>query len=164
MKVEFFEQCAERRRDPSEKRSAGRFEGILTKTVLAALSLMILSQIVLSDPSIRSSIYEDYYSEGKQLKGEAWLFTPCKMELTLCSLNSCTDLAVLVNGEQRAVFMEKKVLLDLKQGDIVELDASALLTVADVQISSVSGNIKSLLGKTITVTDGICRVARIETE
>ena len=55
-------------------------------------------------------------------------------------------------------------MLDLKDTDVVELDANAVQVTAQVEISAVSMNIKGLLGKRIVVTNGIISVARVNTD
>lgn len=140
-----------------------KFEWFMFKAFLICFFALIAAQTVLLNPSVRSSALEHYYIEGEPLKEEAYLFVPCKMELHLINTDSCADLKVLVNGEEKAAFEGDTVLLELKNGDVVELDASSVLVLATVQVSAVSENIKSILGKTITVSDGITLVTRVQT-
>ena len=139
------------------------FEGLLFKAFMIVFIIMLFVQTASFNTSVQSTVLHNYNIEGEPLKEEVYLFVPCKMELKLTNIESCQDLKVLVNGVERESFTGKTVLLDLKDGDIVELDASYILVMANVQISAVSKNISGLLGKTVSVTDGIVLVARVKT-
>lgn len=99
--------------------------------------------------------------EGVPLESQAYIFEPCILELSLMDKDSCTDLSVLVNGNEAAMFTERKIVLELKEGDVVELDASGLIEAVRVQATYASPNIKNLLDKKMTVFDGINRFAVI---
>lgn len=160
MKVALFSQ---RIADKSEnKKGAERFEWFMFKAFLTVFIILIAAQAALLNPSVKSSI-SDYYIEGEPLGAEAYLFVPSRMELKLININNCPDLKVLVNGMEKGAFENNTILLDLKDGDVVELDASGVFVLAKVQISAVSENIKDILGKTISITDGITTVTRVKT-
>ena len=142
---------------------AVKFERLLFKVFLAVFLTLVAAQAALLNPAIRSSSEDQYYTEGEPLNQEAYLFTTCKMELRLINANSCPELKVLVNGSEYAAFDSDTVLVDLKDGDVVELDAGSVLIQASVRISAVSENIGGLLGKTIHAEDGIVPVAAIHT-
>lgn len=160
MKVVLFKQEITDKLE--KKKAAERFEWFMFKTFLTVFIVLIAAQVALLNPSVRSSV-SDYYIEGEPLGTEAYLFVPCRMELKLINIENCPDLKVLINGIDRGAFESNIVFLELKDGDIVELDASSVLVMAKVQISAVSENIGSILGKTISVSDGINPVARIKT-
>lgn len=163
MKVALFNQRIEDRVNKIEKKTgAERFEWFMFKAFLTFFIILIAVQAALLNPSLRLSIL-DYYIEGEPLKTEAYLFVPCRMELKLINIDKCPNLKVLVNGMEKAEFESNAVLLELKDGDIVELDASSILVLATVQISAVSENIKGILGKTIYVADGISPVVKVKT-
>ncbi len=164
MKVAIFSQQIEDKVDKAEKKTGeARFEWFIFKAFLTVFIILIAAQTALLSPSVRSSVSEHYYIEGEPLREEAYLFVPCSMELKLINIDSCPDLKVLVNGMEREAFESNTVLLKLKDGDVVELDSSSVLVLAIVQISAVSENIGGILGKTISVTDGITPVARLKT-
>lgn len=164
MKVALFSQRIANKIDQAEKKTrAERFEWFMFKSFLTVFIILIAAQAALINPSVRSSVSDNYYIEGEPLREEVYLFIPGKMELKLSNIDNCPDLKVLVNGEERGSFESNTVLLKLKDGDVVELDASRVLVLAKVQISAVSENISGILGKTISVTDGINPVARVKT-
>jgi len=138
-----------------------RFDRLLINAFFAAFVILVVVQAFnlwfrVSMPDPGSSFYE-----GEPLTQEVYLYTPCKMELKLTNIDSCPELKVLVNGEEYARFYDKTVLLELKEGDVVELDASEILVIAEVQVSGVSENRKEHLGKNFVVSDGITFVARM---
>ncbi len=138
-----------------------KFDYFLINAFIAAFIFLIITQIVnLRFHAMQSDTDNSFY-EGEPLMEEVYLYTPCKMELKLINIDSCPELKVLVNGDEYARFNNKTVLLDLKDGDIVELDASEILVIADVQISGVSENKKEHLGKNFVVSDGITLIAKM---
>lgn len=139
-------------------RAAELVERLLKLTFLISFIVLILSQAVLTDPSIRAAFNKDA-SDGAALGSEAYLFEPCKMELKLNNIEYCPELKVMVNGDETEAFFNDTVLLELKEGDVIELDASMLLISADVQITAVTSNISELLGRTFSVSGGIVKVA-----
>jgi 2-C-methyl-D-erythritol 4-phosphate cytidylyltransferase len=84
------------------------------------------------------------------------------MELSLTNMDECPELKILVNGGTVDSFQGKSVLLDLKDGDVVELDASEVLVLPAVRISAASRNIEDLLGKKIDAAGGIVPVATVK--
>jgi len=105
---------------------------------------------------------EAFNIEGVPLEHQAYIFDPCTLDLSLVDKDSSRNLSVLVNGTEAAVFNESNVMLSLKAGDVVELDASGLIEAVTVRAANASDNIKSLVGKQVTVFDGIVRFAVIE--
>lgn len=140
-----------------------RLEGFLFRICLAVFMIMLGVQISFISPGIRSIFFNDY-TEGYPLESEAYLFIPCKMELKLTNMGFCPELKVLVNGVEADSFRNQTVLLNIKDGDIVELDSNKVLVAAEVKISAVSQNISGLLGRTFTVKNGIETIAVINTD
>ena len=161
MKTALFGQRIGNKAEKTETQTISeKIERLLLRTVLTVFMLLVAVQIALLNPSVRNATANDPI-EGELLGTEVFLYVPCKMELKLMNIDNCPDLKVLVNGAERDAFEDNSVLLDLKDGDVVELDASTVLVVARVQVSAVSENIADILGKTISVTDGISLVAKI---
>ncbi|MEN6312982.1 MAG: hypothetical protein ABFD25_01905 [Clostridiaceae bacterium] len=163
MKVALFNHQVDDKPDKITQRSGEkRFEWLMFKAVLTFLIVLAAAQTALLYPSVRSSV-SDYYIEGEPLTAEAYLFISCKMELKLINMSQCPGLKVLVNGSERAVFESNTILLELKDCDIVELDASNAPVLAKVQVTSVSENISGILGKVITASHGITSFYRVKT-
>lgn len=145
----------------SEKKFSDRFEGFLLKAAIIAVLVLVAVQAAFFNPVFKAVVLNGNKLEGELLKSEAYFFIPCKMELKLINMDHCPDLEVLINGEKSAAFNDNTVVLELKDGDVVELDAGSVLEEAVVQVSAVSSNISGFLGKTMTVTDGIDLVALV---
>lgn len=170
MKISMFAQVNEARESEKEKRinklqkiGVKRFDYLLIGIGFTVLVIMITVQAAMVHPDFRATYFYEQI-EGDPLSAEVFLFIPCKMELTLTNMSQCLDMKVLVNGEEKESFKEKVLLLELKDGDVVQLDGTNVPVLAQVQISAVSQNIQGLLGKTVTVTDGITTVANISVE
>lgn len=162
MKVAFNQEVKEKIGKKKEKRLSVRLEHFLLKAAVIAIILLIVVQAAFLNSGLKTILSDGNRLEGKILKEEEYLFVPCKMELKLLNLENCPDLDVLVNGEKCDSFEGKTVLLELKEGDLVELDAGSVLVEAIVQVSAVSSNISDILGKTFTVSDGINPVAMMK--
>ena len=119
---------------------------------------MIAAQAAVSSQIIRLRNFDENH-EGEPLGKEAYLFTPCKMELKLINMEKCPDLKVLVNGAEKCSFEKSETILNLKNGDVIELDAGKVIVLARVRINAVSSNIEELLGKMVTASHGIVPVA-----
>lgn len=135
-----------------------KVEGILKTAFLISFALLMAVQVILTVPEVRSSLNREAL-DGIPLGKQAYLVEPCKMELRLLNMENCPQLKVLVNGEEADAFNSDTVLLELRDGDVVELDASSMLIQARVQISAVSRNIIHLLGITVDAADGLIPVA-----
>ncbi len=136
------------------------FERFLIWFSLAVFLVLIAVQAAMIHPGIKSVFFYEQI-DGSPLSSEVYLYVPCKMELQLVNMGQCPALKVLVNGEEEDFFKGKTVLLDLKDGDVVQLDGCNVPVQAQVQISAVSQNITGLLGKRFVVTNGIIAVANI---
>ncbi len=139
---------------------AQTIERLLKWLFLASFILLILAQSLLTYPSIRS-LFNKEAADGEPLGYETYLFEPCKLELKLNNIEYCPDIKVMVNGDEICDFSNDTIILDLKPGDVVELDASRLLIHADVVISAVSSNLTELLGRSFAVTGGIVHIATV---
>ena len=147
----------------TKKRGRGYLlEALLIRASIIALSILVVSQAVLSIPSVRAAFFSEG-TDGNPLGSETYAYIPCRMELSLTNMDECPELKILVNGETTEIFQGKSVLLDLKNGDVVELDASEVLVLPVVQISAASRNVEALLGKTINASGGIVPVATMKT-
>lgn len=135
-------------------------EKLLKWSFLASFILLVLAQALLTDPSIRNLVNKEAV-DGIALENVVYLVEQYKVELRLKDIAYCPELRVLINGDEVGNFSTDTMLLYLKDGDVVELDASRLLLSINVQISGVSGNIEELLGKSFTVSGGIVKIAGV---
>jgi len=139
-----------------------RVERILRNIFVIVFVMFIAAQAVLTNDRMRGLLVREAL-DGEPIGDEAVLFEKCRMELKLNGMPDCPELKVLVNGVEAGAFHDSRVVLELKEGDVVELDASRLLVHAEVQISAVSRNLAHLLGRTVTAANGIVPVAVADT-
>jgi hypothetical protein len=133
-------------------------ENFFICTGFAVFFLLIAVQAAMMHPDIKSAFFYEQI-EGSPLSAEVCFFNSCKIELMLTNLSKCPDMKVLVNGEQKDSFECRTVSLDLKDGDVVQLDGCNVPVLAQVQISAVSRKNENLLGKKVVVSKGIVTVA-----
>lgn len=152
--------------NPAKQKSPGfmdRVEGLLKTLFLVTFAVLIIAQTALTDASVRESFAKEA-ADGEPIGREVYLTEPCKMELKLINMESCPELKVLINGEEADAFRSDTVFLELKDGDVIELDANSMLISAQVQISAVSRNMEFMPGKTVSASDGIIPVVVADTK
>lgn len=136
------------------KDKTSRFERVLMYSAVICLALLFVSQIALTQPSLRRAL-----SLTDRLEGEPYQAVEPEqpavtvpetikgvqyVELTIVSSGEIGDLKVLVNGEPVAVFgSEKSVLIEVRDGDELEIDGEQLQDVVEVEVSSVSAGVAS---------------------
>ena len=164
MKTVISKQTGDKRRKKEKKvLICDGIEKVLRNIFIVVLVLFIAAQAVLTDDGMRELLVRDAL-DGEPLGNETFLFETCKMELKLDGMSEIPELKVLVNGTEAGDFRNGSVLLELKEGDVVELDASGLLVHTEVKISAVSRNLAHLLGRTVTAAGGIVPVAIADTK
>lgn len=139
-----------------------RVERITRNIFIIVFALFITIQAILTNDGMRGMLVREPL-DGEPIGDEVFLYEKCTMELKLVGKPDCPELKVLVNGVEAGAFHDSRVVLELKEGDVVELDASRLLVHAEVQISAVSRNLAHLLGRTVTAANGIVPVAVADT-
>lgn len=139
-----------------------RVERITRNIFIIVFALFITIQAILTNDGMRGMLVREPL-DGEPIGDEVFLYEKCTMELKLVGKPDCPELKVLVNGAEAGSFLGSTVLLELKEGDVVELDASRLLVHAEVQITAVSRNLSHLLGRTVAAASGIVPIAVADT-
>ncbi len=139
-----------------------RVERITRNIFIIVFALFITIQAILTNDGMRGMLVREPL-DGEPIGDEVFLYEKCTMELKLVGKPDCPELKVLVNGAEAGSFLGSTVLLELKKGDVVELDASRLLVHAEVQITAVSRNLSHLLGRTVAAASGIVPIAVADT-
>lgn len=136
------------------KDKTSRFERLLMYSAVLCLVLLFVSQIALTQPGLRRVL-----SLTDRLEGEPYLAVEPKqpavtrpgavkdaqyVELTIVSGGEIGDVRVLVNSEAVAVFgSEKTVMIQVHDGDVVEIDGDQVQDVMEVEVSAVSAGVVS---------------------
>lgn len=132
------------------------FENLLFISFIVMFTILIITQTALMSPNIENYISVDNQYERTSLKAEEFLYKRGEVSLQLQNMDSDDKLKVLVNGEVIGAFINKTLTLNVKDGDVIELDASDISNLDEVKIISKSDNIVSeILNKKIKVLSGV---------
>jgi hypothetical protein len=161
MKVLIF-NYKDKRRDKKSNRPVN-FERFLFKAFLIVFVLLLGVQAALLNPAIKSSITKQESIEGAPLGVEEYLYNFGTIEMELLDEDSIPALKILVNGEEKACFDTKNIRLDVIEGDIIEIDGSAVNDNVKVAISSVSTNInKEYVGKIFQIDGNVQNIVKVK--
>ena len=137
-------------------------ERIIHAAFLVVLLALIMIQAVIFFPSIKSAVIEKDTMIGVPIGKEEFLFKEGSMVLTLLDFENYPSLKVLVNGEEKASFLEKAVNINVLDGDVVELDGSETNANSGITVSSISPNMdKKYLGKTFIVGREVLKIFKV---
>lgn len=138
-------------------------ERLLFLTCIGVFILMLFVQAALTSPSVRTFINGTSTLEGIPLETEEYLYAEGEIELKLLSNNSNEDLKILLNGEELTAFSQDSIKLTVKNGDVIEIDASNSYENNIVEIASKSENIATdCLGKKLSVNGKIKQLVKLK--
>lgn len=139
-----------------------KLERVIIIVFLAVFIMMLAVQGALTNPSLRSVLTVEDKIEGSPLGAVEYLYNAGSMELRLENAESNTDVKVLVNGEPLTVFNNKSIKIDIKEGDVVEIDASEAAGSIEVTIAALSENFdQEYLGSTYKIDGGVTRLLKV---
>lgn len=141
------------------------FEKILFFAFLCLFIAIVFIQGTLLNPSLRSYLIKDEEINGRPLGSEEYLYKEGVISIALLANENNEDLKLLVNGDEVAVFSQNLITLTVKDGDVIEVDASSIDNEAELEIISASENIAGVeVGKKIKVNANIEEITRISIE
>jgi hypothetical protein len=150
------------RKHDKKKKFKVNVERLFFFSLIIAFTLLIMAQTALMSPSIRAFFITSNLDEGTSLTADTYLYKKGVVTLKLQNMNSNRLLNVLVNGDVVGVFKNKTMELNVKDGDVVELDGSALKTSVDVKIVPKSDNIlETCVNKELTIRSGVQKLTTI---
>jgi hypothetical protein len=97
----------------------------LNTACVTAVALTLIFQAVLLIPGFRDAFIWQDEMEGAPLEREAYLFNKAKIQIKLSGDVRDENVKVLLNGDEVADFWENRVLLDIIDGDVIEIDGTA---------------------------------------
>ncbi len=151
-----------RGKQPNKRDYRLSFERLLFILFILTFSLLIIIQTALINPSTRTFLTSDSELEGTPMGVEEFFYEEGSVSLSLLGEEPNPELKVLVNGEAVAAFDEMLISVDVKDGDVVEIDGSSSGTGAGVEVVSKSDNIKTqCVGKKVSVKGNIKKVTDI---
>jgi hypothetical protein len=120
-------------------------------------------QAALLNPAVRSLITLQESIEGAPLGAEEYLYNSGTIEMELLDEDSIPALKILINGEEKACFDTKNIQLDVIDGDVIEIDGSAVSDNVKIAISSVSTNInKEYVGKIFQIDGNVQNIVKVK--
>ena len=138
------------------------FEKILFFTFLCLFVAIVFIQGILLNPDLRSYLLKDEGVNGRPLGSEEYLYEEGEISIALLASESNEEIKLLVNGDEFAVFNENLITIPVKDGDVIEVDASSIDHEAELEIISASENIAGVeVGKKIKVHSNIEEITRI---
>ena len=151
------------RKKNKKKNSKISFEKTLFISFIIMFTILIITQTALMSPNIENYISVDNQYERSSLGAEEFLYKRGEVSLQLQNMDSDDKLKVLINGEVIGAFVNKTLSLNVRDGDVIELDASDISTMDEVKIISKSDNIISdILNKEIKVLTGVKKLTIIQ--
>lgn len=121
--------------------SSFSFERSLFSFIIGVFILLVIVQGALLTKSVRASLSLDQELEGDPLQAQEYLYKTGSVELELKSGFANPDVKVLINGEEAGVFNMDLITLQVKDGDVVEIDGSAVPGPVEVIVGAKSDNI-----------------------
>lgn len=137
-------------------------ERFLFKAFLAVFVILLGVQAALLNPSIRSAVTVEQGLAGSPLGAEENLYNEGSIEIKLDNMESNSAVRVLVNGEERADFESDSVILNVIEGDVIEIDASDASDSVEVTVSALSSNFdQECLGKNFQVEGKVLKLLKV---
>ncbi len=156
----------ENEKDPREvitKDSGTNFENILFKTSLILFFVLISVQIILVIPSVREKLNLTDKSIGSPLSNDEYLYNQGQVMIRLVSEEPDPTVKILVNGDEVAIFENIKMSINVKNGDVIEIDGSESVTGHIIRVESLSSNINSSYINAIAkVENNIQRLMKVQ--
>lgn len=153
-------------KDPREvitKDSGTNFENILFKTSLILFFVLISVQIILVIPSVREKLNLTDKSIGLPLSNDEYLYNQGQVMIRLVGEEPDPTVKILVNGDEVAIFENIKMSINVKNGDVIEIDGSESVTGHIIRVESLSSNINSSYINAIAkVENNIQRLMKVQ--
>lgn len=138
------------------------FEKFLFFTFVIVFLSLVIVQAAMMNPKLRAVFVNENSLEGNLLKDEEYLYKRGEIFISLKSENTNKKVKVLLNGEKVASFVSNVVKINVKDGDVVEID-STMAGDAEVEIISASSNIiDRYKGTKVKLDSEIKRLAKIQ--
>ena len=117
----------------------------------------------LFNPSSDSILASNTKYEGEPLQKEEYLYKKGEIQLELVSGRTDGKTLILVNGKEAGAFTEKHITLEVKNGDIIEIDGRNSAVASEVKISWCSSNIMYDVENThVSVNKNIKKLTKVK--
>lgn len=137
-------------------------EKILFFAFICIFIAIVFVQGTLISPTLRTLLVKDEGVDGRPLASEEYLYKQGEISIALLESENNEDLKLLVNGDEVAVFNQNLITLKVKEGDVIEVDASSTEYETELEIISASENLTGIeVGRKIKVDSNIEEITRI---
>lgn len=142
-----------------------RMERLLFASFVVAFAALVVIQGMLMNPSVRTFLTADSAFEGSPLGVEEFLYDQGELGLRLSGVEDGQLVKIMVNGEVVGNFAEKEQVLQVTNGDIIEIDGSEVATPVNVEIISASSNVLTqCLNQEFSVHSNVTKLLEVELE
>lgn len=151
------------KKESENKEKNTAFENILFSICILCFVILLLVQLVLAVPSLRNMLNLNDKSLGMPLNGDEYLYTQGQMTLKMIAEEPDPTLRILVNGDSVAQFDSTEMIINVKDGDVVEIDGSQSLVGYIIKVESVTANINSKCkNAVVNVENNIKRLVKVQ--
>ncbi len=153
------------RRRGSAARSPVNFDQVLFVLCVTVFFILILVQTALISPTVKDFLEAQNEYEGRPLGTEEYLYSEGALALRLNGEQPNEKIKVLVNGDTVAAFSANTVAIRVRDGDVVEIDASEDMDEHEIEIVSQSDNIiTECTGMKLVVKSEVKMLVRVRVE
>jgi len=139
------------------------FENLLFGTCIVCFIILVLIQIVLVIPSARDNLNLSDKSIGVPLSKDDYLYKQGQITLKMIGETPDSNVRILVNGDDIAMFENLMMNISVKDGDVIEIDGSQSLIGHIISVESLSTNISSTCSTAIArVESNIQRLVKVQ--
>jgi hypothetical protein len=126
------------------------------------LSLLLLSQFVLTTPGVRAVLtYIDKF-EGIYANSQAARPTLVEITLLLVDAQPSADIEILQNGQPIAIFYEREISITVSDNSVIEIDGRKVKNPFSVKVINIPSDIEAEnIEETVVVNSNISLIGRI---
>ncbi len=117
------------------------FENLLFGTCIVCFLVLIIIQILLVIPAARESLNLEDKSMGVPLSKDEFLYKQGQITLKMIGSEPDPTIEILVNGDYVAMFEDLIIDINVKDGDVIEIDGSRSLMGHIISVEAASANI-----------------------
>jgi hypothetical protein len=125
------------------------FENGLFLTCIVVFFILIAVQIALVIPNVRDNFNLSDRSIGIPLKGDEYLYNQGQVTLKMMGDEPDSMVKILINGDYTAMFENLEMNINVKDGDVIEIDGSKSLLGHVVMVKELTSNIDRECGNAV---------------
>lgn len=139
------------------------FENILFCICIICFSALILVQVLLVIPSARNGLNLSDESIGAPLSKDEYLYNQGQITLKMIGIEPDPSVCILINGEEVSNFENLEMDINVRNGDVVEIDGSQSQIGHIVKVESISSNIdNSCINAVVNVERNMQKLVKVK--